>query len=269
MGHLIAGFGTSHTGMMIRAYNPSDDAQRRVHEGFRQISEEIDAYAPDTIIVIGSEHLNSFSLDNMPQICVGIGDTCVGWGDAGIDTANVPLASELAASLLSDGVRNGFDLSFSANPKLDHGFMAPLHLIRPQMDIPIVPVFQNASMDPLSPLRRSAQFGALVRDVVERSDRTGRVVLLATGGLSHWVGTPEMGRINEEFDTWFLDCVVRGDLKSVLSIDTDEITQIAGNGAQEIRNWVAVMAAGGASGTVFAYESVPAWLTGIGVARLF
>ena len=35
------------------------------------------------------------------------------------------------------------------------------------------------------------------------------MLLLGTGGLSHWVGTPGMGEINLAWDEAFLDCVRR------------------------------------------------------------
>jgi 2,3-dihydroxyphenylpropionate 1,2-dioxygenase len=50
---------------------------------------------------------------------------------------------------------------------------------------------------------------------------------------------------------------------------TDEVEKAAGNGAQELRTWlVAAGAAGGGGGRVLAYEPMPEWLTGMGVAVL-
>jgi protocatechuate 4,5-dioxygenase beta chain/2'-carboxy-2,3-dihydroxybiphenyl 1,2-dioxygenase large subunit/2'-aminobiphenyl-2,3-diol 1,2-dioxygenase large subunit len=181
-------------------------------------------------------------------------------------------------------VAAGFDLAFSANPKIDHAFMAPLTLIRPEMDIPVVPVFQNANTEPLPPLWRSAQLGELLRDVITRRPAAETVVVLGTGGLSHWVGTPEMGQINSAFDERFLQHVRAGDLGAILAMKTADVLAEAGNGAPEICNWVTAMAAAsrqegwgvsepertarGPRGVVLAYESVPDWATGIALARL-
>ncbi|WP_300015814.1 hypothetical protein [Pseudonocardia sp.] len=269
MGVLVAGYGVSHTAMMIRKYRPEDPAQLRVHQAFGRLRDEIARLAPDLIVVVGSEHLNSFGYDAFPQICVGIGDACTGWGDGGVAAARLPLAGGFAAQLLEDGLEAGFDLAFSANPRIDHAFMAPLTLIRPQMDIPVVPVFQNSSTEPLPPLWRSAELGELVRDVVHRRPSAERVVLLGTGGLSHWVATPKMGAVNTDFDRRFLGLVQAGDLDSLVAMKTADVVAEAGNGAPEIRNWITVMAAQRSLAHVLAYESVPDWATGIALARLF
>jgi protocatechuate 4,5-dioxygenase beta chain/2'-carboxy-2,3-dihydroxybiphenyl 1,2-dioxygenase large subunit/2'-aminobiphenyl-2,3-diol 1,2-dioxygenase large subunit len=278
--------------MIIRKFESGNEVHAAIHAAFAQVRAEVDRLTPDVLVVIGSEHLNSFGYDSFPQICIGIGDTATGWGDGGVASAELPLAGDFAAQLLSDGVAAGFDLAFSANPKIDHAFMTPLTLIRPEMDIPVVPVFQNANTEPLPPLWRCAQLGELLRDVITRRPAAERVVVLGTGGLSHWVGTPEMGRINSAFDTTFLQDVQAGDLGSILGMTTAEVLAEAGNGAPEIRNWVTAMAAAsareddaapepgsrpgpgrrvpsGRRGTVLAYRSVPDWATGIALARLF
>jgi protocatechuate 4,5-dioxygenase beta chain/2'-carboxy-2,3-dihydroxybiphenyl 1,2-dioxygenase large subunit/2'-aminobiphenyl-2,3-diol 1,2-dioxygenase large subunit len=289
MGRLVGAYSTSHTAMIIRKFQPDDPVHTAVHAAFARVREEVDRLAPDVLVVIGSEHLNSFGYESFPQICVGIGETATGWGDGGVPSAELPLAGAFAAQLLADGVEAGFDLAFSANPKIDHAFMAPLTLIRPEMDIPVVPVFQNANTEPLPPLWRCAQLGELLRDVIARRPAAERVVVLGTGGLSHWVGTPEMGRVNSDFDEGFLRHVQAGDLGAILAMKTADVLAEAGNGAPEIRNWVTAMAAAstaegeaaresrsgrgrtpqGPRGVVLAYESVPDWATGIAVARLF
>lgn len=291
MGRLVAAYATSHTAMIIRKFEPGNEVHAAVHEAFARVRAEVDRLAPDVIVVIGSEHLNTFTYASFPQICIGIGDTATGWGDGGVASAELPLAGAFAAQLLADGVAAGFDLAFSANPMIDHAFMTPLTLIRPEMDIPVVPVFQNANTEPLPPLWRCLQLGELLRDVITRRPVAERVVVLGTGGLSHWVGTPEMGRINVAFDETFLQDVQAGDLESILGMTMAEVIGEAGNGAPEIRNWVTAMAAAsardgavpelascrgpggrvprGRRGEVLAYRSVPDWATGIALARLF
>ena len=70
-----------------------------------------------------------------------------------------------------------------------------------------------------------------------------RIALVGAGGLSHWVGVPRVGDIDEEFDRWFLDRLAKGEVESILDMADDEIA-LAGNGAHEIRSWVAVAATG-------------------------
>jgi hypothetical protein len=83
------------------------------------------------------------------------------------------------------------------------------------------------------------------------------------------VGTPETGQINVAFDRRFLDGLIAAKDEELTRITNTEI-EAAGNGAHEIRNWLAML---GAAGTkrdpeVIAYEPIPAWITGVGFADL-
>src|SRR5438309_718257 len=85
------------------------------------------------------------------------------------------------------------------------------------------------------------------------------------GGISHWGGTPETGRINPEWDHWVIDHIERGDVEPLLRLTWEDIERDGGNGGQEIRNWVALMGAvPGWKGEALAYEPVPEWITGCG-----
>ncbi len=270
MAQIVAGYGVSHTAMTIRKYAPGGHAaQDRVHDAFARLRAEIAALEPDLIVMVSSEHLNSFFYESFPQICVGLGTQSTGWGDAGVASRDVLIAGDFAAHLLEFGVAAGFDLSWSVEPKLDHGFMCPLTLLRPEMDIPLVPIFQNASTAPLPPFRRCAELGRMLRAAITARPTEERVLLLAGGGLSHWVATPEMGNINADFDRWFLGRVEAGDIDALAALEVDRIDREAGNGGQEIRNWITVMAAGSGPGATLSYEAIPEWATGMAVARLF
>lgn len=268
MGVVVAAYGVSHTAMIIRKFRPEDAVHRTVHEAFAKLRAEVASLSPDVIVVVSSEHLNSFRFDCFPQMCVGIGNTCTGLGDGGVAAAKIPLASDFAGMLLEEGVGAGFDLAFSVDPQLDHAFMTPLTLLRPEMDLPVVPVWQNASTEPLPPLWRAAQLGRLLAAVIAQRPKDERVLLVGAGGLSHWVGTPQMGAINVHFDTTFLNAVRGGDLETIVAMKSDDIRDEAGNGAPEIRNWLTVMAAHPGRGEVLTYEPMREWATGIAVARL-
>jgi hypothetical protein len=66
MGTLVGAYATSHTAMIIRKFRPGDDVHAAVHEAFAQVRAEVARLAPDLLVVIGSEHLNSFSYDCFP-----------------------------------------------------------------------------------------------------------------------------------------------------------------------------------------------------------
>jgi len=91
--------------------------------------------------------------------------------------------------------------------------------------------------------------------------------LLGTGGISHWIGVPNTGHINPEWDRWVLDQVRDGHGEALAELSFDDIERDGGNGGQEIRNWIAVLGAlPGVKGEVLTYEPVKEWLTGCGAA---
>ena len=107
----------------------------------------------------------------------------------------------------------------------------------------MVTVYTNCAAPPLPLPRRCLEVGAFVGDFVRGRAAPGRVALLATGGLSHWVGTPETGRINPDWDHWVLDHIARGDVAPLTRLTWEEIERDGGNGGQEIRNWIALLGA--------------------------
>ena len=119
--------------------------------------------------------------------------------------------------------------------------------------------------DTVSRMKFLADLGVMIRKAVESQGFAERVVVVGTGGLSHWVGLPESGQINQEFDREFLRRLEVGDRGPLTSYTRQEI-DAAGNGAHEIRTWLAAAGAAGTGFDVLAYEPVPEWLTGTAVA---
>jgi hypothetical protein len=180
-----------------------------------------------------------------------------------IPPRKVPGDPEWAMGLLEAGLAAGIDFAYSYEIESWDELSVPLHFLTPDSPLPVVTIYTNCGAPPLPTPRRCREVGAFVGDFV-RSRPTGeRVALLATGGLSHWVGTPETGRINPEFDHRFLDHIGRGDVDTLSRLSYEEIERDAGNGGQEIRNWIGLLGAvPGWKGELLAYEPVPEWITG-------
>lgn len=270
MADLVAAFAASHAPLIVSDPDSARAEQkRRIHEAMYQLRDELLAASPTALVICSNEHFINFFYDNLPPFCVGMADRYLGpvepW--LGMPQAWVPGQHKLGEWIVSHALEHDFDLSLSQELRLDHGVMAVLHFLTPDMDLPIVPIIQNCSINPMPTLGRCYQLGQeLGRAIAEWPAQGERVALVGAGGLSHWAGLPQMGQINESFDRRFLDLVARGQAKKALALTPSEI-EAAGNGAHEIRSWLTVAGAmGGRPGRLLAYEPIHAWVTGMAVA---
>jgi hypothetical protein len=133
------------------------------------------------------------------------------------------------------------------------------------MEIPVVPIILNCTTPPLMTLQQSYEFGKSIGSAIRSYDGLERVGLVGAGGLSHFVGEPRVGDIDEEFDRWFLRQLEAPGLGDLLDMGNDELA-LAGNGTGEVRAWVAVAGAmEGHKATSLAYEPIYEWINGMGV----
>ena len=240
----------------------------RYYAGMAKLRVEFEAAKPDVIVEIYDDHFTNFYVDNMPAICVGVGASHFGPAEEEsflhIPRGNVPGHPDLAWSLVREAFNSGFDLSLSQKLLLDHGSMVPLHFITPSMNVPVVPIIVNTVIEPMPLPSRTYKLGELIRKVIAGRPKGERVALLGTGGISHWVGTPEMGLIDKNFDEWFLETAEKGKGKELSQLTPEEIGK-AGNGAHEVRNWIAVYGAlGDRKGEITTYEAAMPWFCGCG-----
>lgn len=231
---------------------------------------------PDLIVAFINDHFQNFFLDGMPAFCIGIGEehpipsTGAEFLKVRPRIANGQPA--VARRLLECLLDAEFDLAYSEELKFFDETAVPLRFLFPEeIELPLVPILTNCVAPPLPSLRRCYKLGRAVGEaLVEMS--VGRVLVLGSGGMSHWVGTPETGRINEAFDERVLSLIERGHVEEILAWTDKEVERDAGNGAFELRNWVAALGALSAIGRyrarVLAYVPAPEWITGIGVVAL-
>lgn len=270
MAELVGVFAASHTPVMLNFPEAIDDAEREaIFSAFAAAGEEIRRVEPDAVVVVSDDHLHNFFLDNFPAFCIGAADTyptpVEHWLKA--DKRVLRGDSDLGAHLLGEALRQDFDPSFSMHLTLDHGVLTPLHLAGIAGAVRVVPLLVNCVQPPLPTMRRSLQWGRLLRDAIASFGGCERVAILATGGISHDIATPRMGAVNEAFDREFLRLLGAGDDEALVRFATEHVNE-AGNGAEEIRTWlVAHGAAAGAPFETLYYKGVANWYTGIGLGR--
>lgn len=292
---VVGAFACSHAGLIYERREQAPPEQlAAVLDGYGRMRRTIEELAPDALVVVGTDHGKIYPLTCSPQYVIGVSERARGIGDATLPRYEAPLHQELAQSLLLGGMQRGIDFAFSEDMAIDHSFVTVLMLTNPEARFPIVPVVQNCNVAPRPALIRSYKVGKKLGKAL-RGGPKGRVVVIGTGGLSHWVGSAERrafnsrppgsrlprmsecpplvleptGPINVEFDHLFLDVMKLGQARSFAHEWSDErLEDTAGNGAHELRNWLTVAGiTGDCPAEVLAYEPVAEWLTGFGVIQ--
>jgi aromatic ring-opening dioxygenase catalytic subunit (LigB family) len=274
MAEIVAGIATSHVPFLAMhpQFEMASEAQRsKIVAGLNRAREIIERARPDAIVIFSTDHFDRCFYDNLPAFLVATGERAEGpvneW--LNLPKVSVKLAADLGQLIVSEGMEHGVDFASSQELPLDHAEVVPLSFITPGWDVPLVPIVVNAFAPPMPSLKRCFDVGVFVRTVIERAPARHRIAVIGTGGLSHWVGPPETGTVNEEFDRWFLDCLVHrrnGDVWERYR-HAEDLEKVAGNGGQEIRDWLAVAGAMPLQlkPQVLAYEPIPQWATGTGV----
>jgi catalytic LigB subunit of aromatic ring-opening dioxygenase len=254
--------------MITGAPESAEAGQReRIYGAMAELREEVARARPDILVICSNEHFTNFFLDNFPPFCIGTGahhqGPVEGW--IRIPRGTLPGHPALGQWLVQQALAEEFDPAFSEDLILDHGIMTVRHFLDPDGRLPLVPIVQNCGVAPMPTLRRCYRLGGVLGRAIAAWPEPARVALVGAGGLSHWVGMPGMGRINTEFDRWFLDCLAAGRTEEILRLGDGELER-AGNGAHEIRSWLtAAGAVPGQKARVLAYEPITAWVTGMGV----
>jgi hypothetical protein len=269
MAEIVGAALTAHAPLITGKPEVSKPEQRdRLYAGFREAGRRLHAARPDLLVMFVNDHLQNFAYDNLPAFCIGLAGSYEAPSEGGAAFMRIPARTlrgnpEWAMSLLEAGLAAGIDFAYSHDIESWDELSVPLHFLMPGGEVPLVTVYTNCAAPPLPTPRRCHQVGAFVGDFIRTRPSGERVALVATGGISHWVGTPETGRINSEFDLRVLDHVARGDIEPLARLTWEEIERDGGNGGQEIRNWIALLGAvPGWKGDVLAYEGVAEWITG-------
>lgn len=276
MGEIVLAACVSHSpGMTGFPEAAAPEKATKVFEAFDSLRKAVSEFDIEAIVAVSSEHFTNFFVNNFPTFAVGTATTYeMPASDAfskflRIERRPYPGHERLGEDIYSGLLKADFDPSLIAGDYgFDESFAVPLKLLLGDFQIPVVPVLLNAIHPPFPTLKRCFSLGKAISQILASQDVAERVMLLGTGGLSHWVGLPKAGQINEAFDAKFIEALTCGNGESLLEISDQDIDG-AGNGAHEIRSWLVVSGATNAAPfEVKAYEPVSQWLTGTCVAEV-
>lgn len=301
MSEIIGFAALSHSPFWDQSFDITGPGEGFVR-GVAETQQAIKAASPDLVAVFGPDHYRNFFLDVMPAFCIGIGDI-EAFGDYGSYRGSIPSDPAAADAVLAAVRDRGFDPAFSLRMGVDHGIVQPYQVLIPGMDAPMLPIMIDCGAAPRPSFRRAFEFGTAVGDALRKLPGDRRIVILASGGLSHWVATPAPedadpdmrdflidgrdsvreynaqreasvaqraregteGKVNPDWDRWFIDRLGAGAIDDVLGIHPGHMECVAGNGSHEVLSWVAGWGAWNRAVRCVAYEPVPRWVTGMGI----
>ncbi|MGC8481185.1 MAG: extradiol ring-cleavage dioxygenase [Acidimicrobiales bacterium] len=212
------------------------------------------AVEPDLLLLVGSDHFHQIWLDNMPQFLVGNAPYYdANWyneeREFGLPKMFMQGDLDLSRHLLRQGLDMGFDLAFSNELRLDHSVTCPIITLRPQNDLPVVPVYTNIFAPPLPQPRRFVQLGEAIREMVESWDSPKRVAIIGTGHLSLELGGPRQfgpHGPDPEFDHKAVQWIAEGNIAEALSEVSLESLHSPGNATHGFMDFMLMMGVAGA-----------------------
>ena len=219
-------------------------------EAFR---ETLTRARPDVLVMVGSDHFHQLWLDNMPQFLVGKAPYFdANWyneeREFGLPRMTLAGEEDLSAHILRNGLDAGFDLAFSNELRIDHSITCPIITLRPEADLPIVPIYTNIFAPPLPQPKRFVQLGRAIREMVESWPSDQRVAIIGTGHLSLELGGPrqfgEHGP-DPEFDRKAVEWIASGDLEGCLAEVTLESLHLPGNATHGFMDFMLMMGVAG------------------------
>jgi hypothetical protein len=220
------------------------------------LSEVLLEARPDVMVVLGDDQHEQFGDDNMPIFALfngeempvvrrgsrapreadNLGFGTMAWNQLRVERPEpdkaYPGRPSLANHLITTLCDAGFDIARSNKLRegvgLGHAFTMPYTRLMNSQPIPMVPVMINTFFPPNQPTpKRCYALGQALREAIEDWDSNQRVVVMASGGLSHVI-------IDEEIDQMTLDGLRNKDADALCSLPVDRLNL----GTSEIRNWI-------------------------------
>jgi hypothetical protein len=279
---VIGGIGISHTPSMGLEYDrgtasPDGFSPRWQpwYDGTRRVEELLERLAPDHLVVVYNDHLNHFDLDNYPTLAIGVGarfrQADEGWGPR--DLPDLEGDTRWGLHLTGELVGREFDLTVSQDLAIDHGVFSWLPYVFRRTGagagagggwpVTVTPIAVNMVRQPLPTSNRLRSLGRAIRASVAAYPGNDRVLVIATGGMSHQISGARFGLANEELDRYFLDNLP-GHLDDLAAVPVREYMRLGGTEAAELTLWFTMRAALSERATaVYTFQTFPA-ITGCG-----
>ena len=250
MATILGGVASSHTptiGFALDTHKERDPAWAPIFRGYEPVRAWLREKQPDVLLMIFNDHVTSFFFDHYSHFALGIGDRYEAADEGGGARAlppvagHAPLAHHIAAGLVADE----FDLSYFQDKPLDHGCFSPLSMLWPHEPAwpgAIVPLQIGVLEFPIPSAKRCYKLGQSLRRAIESYPEDLKVVLVATGGLSHQVHGERCGFNNTAWDMEFLELIEKDPVR-LTEMTHAEYAALGGMEGAEIIMWLVMRGA--------------------------
>jgi len=257
MAQIVTIIGITHNPFMPRMFQQPQQSPgaEKVKERIAMMRKKLTEANPDVLITIGNDHLHQFFMDNMPAFMIGKMDQYDGTfydetREFGLPRCKLPGDVELSDAIMEGAFERGVDFAYSNELTIDHSIVVPMIFVRPEMDIPIVPILTNCIAPPMPRAKRFYEVGKAIRDTIDSLPANKRIGVLVSGHLSLEIGGPkqfERHLTDPNFDAAAVGWIVNGDIQAAAEGCTPEKMVKAGNMTPGYLNFLMMMGVANAS----------------------
>jgi gallate dioxygenase len=250
MAKIIGAIASSHSPVIAFAHDrqkADDPVWGPIFDSYVPIRKWLDEQKPDVFFYIFNDHVTTFFFDHYAHFALGVGEQFAPADEGGGPRDLPPIQNHtgLAHHIANCFTADEFDLSFFQHRTLDHGVFSPLSMILPHdkgWPAKVIPFQIGVLQFPIPSARRCFKLGQSLRRAVESYPEDLKVVVVATGGLSHQVHGERCGFNNTEWDAQFME-LLQNDPERLAGMTIAEYAELGGMEGAEVIMWLVMRGA--------------------------
>ena len=222
MAQIVSIIGITHNPFMPRLFQQPQQppGAAKIKERISMMRQKLAEANVDVLVCIGNDHLHQFFMDNMPAFMIGKMEQYDGTfydeeREFGLPKCKLQGDLDVSDAIMEGAFDRGVDFSYSNELTIDHSIIVPMMFVRPEMDIPIVPILTNCIAPPMPRPKRYFEVGKALRAAIDTLPTNKRIGVLVSGHLSLEIGGPKMFEpklTDPNFDVNAVGWIVNGDI---------------------------------------------------------
>ena len=251
MAQIVSIIGITHNPFMPRLFKQPQQppGAAKVKERIAMMREKLAEAKVDVLVCIGNDHLHQFFMDNMPAFMIGKMEQYDGTfydeeREFGLPKCKLQGDLDVSDAIMEGAFDRGVDFSYSNELTIDHSIVVPMMFVRPEMDIPIVPILTNCIAPPMPRAKRYFEVGKAIRAAIDSLPSNKRIGVLVSGHLSLEIGGPKMfePRLTDpNFDANAVGWIVNGNIDAATDACAPEKMLQYGNMTTGYLNFIMMM----------------------------